>query len=78
VDDVVRQALEAMHRRDWTRVEQCVHPYVHWTDAGGTTRRGRGKLLAMLSAMSEVALETDELRGGQIYRLRIQSAKVPD
>jgi hypothetical protein len=72
VDDVVQQALDAMRRRDWERVKPLVHPYVHWTDESGRTRRGRARLVAALADSAEVAvLEADELRDGQIYRLRM-------
>jgi hypothetical protein len=72
VDDVVSEAIEALRRRDLERVKPLVHPYVHWTYAGGTTIRGRAKLLAVLTEDgSAIAPPSSvELRDGQIYRWR--------
>jgi hypothetical protein len=72
VGDVVSEALEALKDRDWARVKTLVHPYVRWTDAGGTTIHGRAKLLA---ALAEEGGEIErppsvELRDEQIYRWR--------
>jgi hypothetical protein len=74
VDDVVRHAIEAMRGRDWETLRPLVHPYVHWTDAGGTTRRGRTRLMASLvDTTGSDVLEVDEIRDGQLYRLRVSA-----
>jgi hypothetical protein len=74
VDDVVRRAIAAMRRRDWETLRPLVHPYVHWTDASGTTRRGRTKLIASLvETTGSDVLEVDEIRDGQLYRLRVSA-----
>ena len=49
-----------------------LHPYLHWTDDGGVTRRGRNVVLAMLKQAAAPPAEpaSVELRDGQIYRWR--------
>jgi hypothetical protein len=53
--------------RDLLRL--ALHPYLHWTTAGGETVRGRTKVLAMLEERRSLdAPESVELRDGQVYR----------
>lgn len=67
-DRLVREALEAMERRDWERLKPLLHPYLHWTDASGKLR-GRRNVLAHLASRSRPSLpEAYEVRDGQIYR----------
>jgi hypothetical protein len=43
--------------------------YLHWTDADGTTVRGRTNVVARLQAAVELAQpRLVELRDGQVYR----------
>jgi SnoaL-like domain len=69
VDDVVRAAHRAMSERDWDALRLMLHPYLHWTTAGGDRLRGRTKVMARLQATTPptgpIAVE---LRDGQIYR----------
>jgi hypothetical protein len=72
VDEVGGDALEALRRRDWETLRRLVHPYVRWSSPDGSTARGRTKLLAVLAETRAIAaIEVDELRDGQIYRLRL-------
>jgi hypothetical protein len=58
-----------MGRQDWDRLRAVLHPYMHWTTAGGERLRGRVNVLAMLAARSVPAAPSEyELRDGQIYR----------
>ena len=47
--DEVRAAIS---RRDEAALRALLHPYLHWTDATGTTVRGRTKVLAPASRLS--------------------------
>lgn len=80
MDEVGRDALEALRRRDWEALRPLVHPYVRWAGPDGSTARGRTKLLAVLAETPAIAaIEVDELRDGQIYRLRVGPQKeAPD
>ena len=70
MDRVVADVLEAHERREWERLRLLLHPYLHWTDAAGSTLRGRTNVLARLtdSAAPLAAPQTYELRDGQVYR----------
>jgi hypothetical protein len=68
VDELVRAVLDGVARRDWSLVRRVLHPYLHWTEGGATTR-GRTKVLALLAERDSIdppALH--EVRDGQIYR----------
>ena len=66
------RALVAIESRDWDQLRLLLHPYVHWTEADGTTIRGRTRVLAMLAGAPCAAHRPSsvELRDGQIYRWR--------
>jgi SnoaL-like domain len=69
--ELVEQALEAIKNRDWESLRTILHPYVRWND-GGTSIRGRTKVLAHLRAHPEARPPTSwEFRDGQIYRWAI-------
>jgi hypothetical protein len=71
VDQVVRDAVAAVESRDWDGLEFLLHPYLHWTEDGVTTR-GRVKVLAHLASVPPVGAPDEyELRDGQIYRWTI-------
>jgi hypothetical protein len=77
VDRLVRTALDAIERRDWERLKPILHPYIHWSDRGATTR-GRTKVLAHLAANPAAVAPTHyELRDGQIYRWTIDVGPGP-
>lgn len=63
--------VHAIETGDWTSFAKLVHPYVHWTEDGSTTR-GRTRVMARLSgehgAQSPRPATTYELRDGQVYR----------
>jgi hypothetical protein len=68
MDDLVRQVVEAVERRDWEPLRRVLHPYLHWTE-DGVTVRGRQKVLARLADRPVVCAPTSyELRDGQVYR----------
>ena len=68
MDQVVRDAVAAVERRDWDVLTLLLHPYLHWTEAG-VTIRGRTKVLAHLADASPAGPPGSyELRDGQIYR----------
>lgn len=68
VDPTVSAVLSAVASDDWTAFAKLVHPYVHWTEDGITTR-GRTRVMALLSGHDGVKpASAYELRDGQIYR----------
>lgn len=68
VDNTVSAVLRAVEADDWTAFAKLVHPYVHWTEDGVTTR-GRTRVMALLSGHNGVKpAGSYELRDGQIYR----------
>jgi hypothetical protein len=71
MDRVVAEVLEAVERGEWERLRLLLHPHLHWTDASGSTVRGRTKVMARLKAASAVSAPGScELRAGQVYRWR--------
>jgi hypothetical protein len=71
MDEVVRDVVSAIERRDWEHLGQVLHPYVHWTD-GARKTRGRTKVLALLAADPVIDPPASyELRDGQVYRWTI-------
>ncbi|HEY7594410.1 MAG TPA: nuclear transport factor 2 family protein [Actinophytocola sp.] len=68
MDQVVRDVLDALERRDWPAVRPLLHPYLHWSDPAATLR-GRTKVLAHLAHHPPGRPPREyELRDGQIYR----------
>ena len=65
MDEIIAEVLDAAARDDRAALVRLLHPYMHWT-RGGRTIRGRNRVLADLSELSEPA--GYELRDGQIYR----------
>ena len=66
--ELLEEALEAIGHRDWESLRLMLHPYVHWKD-GGTSIRGRAKVMAHLRVHPEARLPSSwEFRDGQIYR----------
>ena len=64
--DEVRAAIS---RRDEAALRALLHPYLHWTDASGTTVRGRTNVLArILGAPPPGPPHACDLRDGQVYR----------
>jgi hypothetical protein len=73
VDYLVRDALDAIERRNWSLLRPLLHPYIHWTE-NGVTMRGRTKLLAYLADNPVADPPTRyEIRDGQIYRWTIEA-----
>lgn len=69
MDEVVAEAVAALERRDWEALKPLLHPYLHWTDAEGKTRRGRTQVLRYLETAAPATTPAScELRDGQIYR----------
>ena len=69
MDDATRAAYEPMLERDWERLREMLHPYVHRSAADGTRLRGRTRVLEWLQhGSSPVRPAAVELRDGQIYR----------
>ncbi|MFJ4651415.1 nuclear transport factor 2 family protein [Nocardia sp. NPDC088792] len=67
MDDTVSAVLRAIEAGDWTEFAKLVHPYVHWTEDGVTTR-GRVQVMHLLSARGGAKPAASyELRDGQIY-----------
>ncbi|MET8430662.1 nuclear transport factor 2 family protein [Nocardia sp. NPDC059246] len=68
VDNTVSAVLHTIEAGDWAEFAKLVHPYVHWTEDGVTTR-GRTRVMALLSRHDATNPATSyELRDGQIYR----------
>ncbi len=68
MDQVVRDTLAAIERRDQDALRRVLHPYLHWSDPHATLR-GRTKVLRHLEAHPDPGPPRDyELRDGQIYR----------
>jgi hypothetical protein len=66
MDDRVAAVLDAIDAEDWVHFKELVHPYVHWTEDGVTTR-GRNNVIASLTGRPRPATSY-ELKAGQIYR----------
>lgn len=65
----VSNVLDAIERRDWDRLGELLHPYVHWTTAVEEQLRGRNNVIERLSNDPPPAPPSyHELRDGQIYR----------
>jgi hypothetical protein len=71
VDEIGQQAHAAIVAGGWDTVRPLLHPYLYWTDAGGTLR-GRSKVMAKLEHAAKAPAEpaSIQLRDGQIYRWR--------
>ena len=71
--DPVDEVVATLQHRDCERLKVLLHPYLHWTEDGVTTR-GRTKVLARLAdAPSSGRPVSYELRDGQIYRWTVGS-----
>jgi uncharacterized protein DUF4440 len=72
VEEIGARVHAALVAGDWDTVRALLHPYLHWTDAHGSTLRGRTKVMAMLEQATEAPARATsiELRDGQIYRWR--------
>ena len=69
-NEVIPQVIEAVAAGSWEDLELLLHPYLHWTDEDGLTRRGRSNVLRSLVSRQQPlgTPERYELRGGQVYR----------
>jgi SnoaL-like domain len=66
--DIVLELAAAIEAHDWPRVEQLLHPNVHWSDPEGLVR-GRKSVLSHLTGSGSIAPPASwELRDGQVYR----------
>ncbi len=66
---IVDRTLDAIRAADWVHLRLLLHPSLHWSTAGGTTIRGRTKVLARLLDFPPVGPpRSHELRDGQVYR----------
>ena len=70
----VQAVYAALSDRDWAALRLLLHPYLHWTGAGGRPVRGRTRVLALLGEGFEPppTPTSVELRDGQIYRWQIE------
>ena len=69
-EDAVREVLAALGDQDQVTLRQLLHPYLHWTQNGLTTR-GRTNVLALLERPGNPTPcrpSAVELRDGQVYR----------
>jgi hypothetical protein len=65
----VCDVLDAIERRDWTRLKRLLHPSVHWTTAAEDDLRGVEEVVARLSLDPPPAPPAyHEVRDGMIYR----------
>jgi hypothetical protein len=69
-NEVIPRVIEAVAADRWDNVKLLLHPYVHWTQEDGLTRRGRSNVLRWLRSRQRVLVppERFELRDGQVYR----------
>ena len=65
----VCDVLDAVERRDWTRLQLLLHPEVHWTTALEEQLHGTGEVIAQLFNDPPPAPPSyHELRDGLICR----------
>ena len=65
----VSDVLDAIERRNWTRLERLIHPSVHWTTAAEEDLHGRDEVVARLSRDPPPSPPAwHELRDGLMYR----------
>ncbi|WP_460729345.1 nuclear transport factor 2 family protein [Nocardia heshunensis] len=68
MEHTVSAVLHTIETGDWAEFAKLVHPYVHWTEDGVTTR-GRVQVMTLLSHHHATKPATSfELRDGQVYR----------
>ena len=71
MEGVARAVVQALERGDSEALRRVLHPYLHWS-VDGITTRGRTRVLALLEdpAMRAAAARpaSYELRDGQVYR----------
>jgi hypothetical protein len=65
MDPIIAEVLDAAARDDRAALVQLLHPYIHWS-RGGRTTRGRNTIFANLSDL--IPPLSYEVRDGQIYR----------
>ena len=69
----VQAVYAALSDRDWAALRLLLHPYLHWTGAGGRPVRGRTRVLALLGEGSSRRLRRHPSSwDGQIYRWQIE------
>jgi limonene-1,2-epoxide hydrolase len=67
-EDPVATVRRAVEDGDTGTLRLALHPYLHWTE-GGTTIRGRSKVMALLRERTTLAVPSSvEIRDGQVYR----------
>lgn len=65
----VGDVLDAIERRNWTRLQRLLHPDVHWTTAAEDELRGAGKVVERLAQDPPPAPPSyHELRDGLVCR----------
>jgi hypothetical protein len=69
-NEVIPRVIEAVAAGHWDNVKLLLHPYLHWTQEDGVTRRGRSNVLRWLLSRQRALAppERFELRDGQVYR----------
>jgi hypothetical protein len=70
-DALVAEVVEAAAERKWDELKLLLHPYLQWSENGGTVKlRGRTNVLRWLVEYQTPLLRPErvELRDGQIYR----------
>ncbi len=66
--DVVLVLATAIEARDWGRVEQLLHPDVHWRDSTGLVRGRRSVLVHLRGSDSTTRAASWEVQDRQVYR----------
>jgi hypothetical protein len=65
----VCDVLDAIERRNWTRLRRLLHPEIHWTTAAEEDLRGRAAVITRLAGDPPPAPPSyHELRDGLMYR----------
>jgi hypothetical protein len=69
-NEVIPRVIEAVAAGRWDNVKLLLHPYLHWTQEDGLTRRGRSNVLRWLPSRQRALAPPArfELRDGQVYR----------
>ncbi len=74
-DLLVERVLTAVADHDRPVLQQLLHPYLHWT-LDGVTTRGRNRVLALLDTTGRSGARRPptsvELRDGQVYRWTVE------
>ncbi len=75
-EDLAAQVLAGLAADGPAAVRPLLHPYLHWT-CDGVTTRGRTNVLALLDREGPAARRPPtavELRDGQVYRWTVDGA----